>query len=158
VTASFRRAAIVVIITTWGMPVAQCSLPTPFLVAARSADSVVRVELIRLENGAPLLKVLEVLRGKPSTTVLVSSCIWDAITIGRKAPPDATYLLLLRGTEEIMCGHVNGLATISGGCIGLLPVVDGVVPKEFAAGYDGVSDQAVPLARVRHDVQPRRGG
>jgi hypothetical protein len=122
------------------------------LVASQEADTIVLIEVIRKDDSI-WLKVVDALRGDVQGSIPVASCIWDAVTIGRKPEGQASYLLLLRGTEEIMCGHVNGLATISGGCIGLLPIVDGSVPKEFARRYDGISQEPIPLGQIRRDLK-----
>ena len=148
------------VVALCALSVVLASPSKPFLKAAREADNVVMVKIDESITGREsvagliVLRVTETLRGtRTGGTIWVAPCIWSAITHDRVTPGSTAYLLLLRGDEEILCGHINGLAPLSGGCMGLLPSVDDAIPKEWAWAYSSETTTQIPMARVRQDVR-----
>jgi len=127
---------------------------TPFSIAMNDAGGIVRAKLTMDEKSAVGLEVVEVLHGKDlPKKILVSKALWDVWGPKALPPGQATYLVLLRQGEELLCGHINGLIALSHSCHGILPVVEGAIPKQFAKEYDGTSDQAIALSQVRKQVR-----
>jgi hypothetical protein len=127
---------------------------TPFIQAAVDAGGIIRARLTMAENSAVGLEVVEDVFGKDlPKRVLISKSLWDVW--GPKGLPveGVTYLVLLRQGEELLCGHINGLILLDHSCNGILPVVEGAIPKEFGKQYDGASVQAIPLAKVRDQIR-----
>jgi hypothetical protein len=109
-----------------------------FVTLARQADSVVRVkETFRsTSEGIPVvhLDVVEQIAGEPVPDLVVAAAVWDVVAPWNLRREITTFLLLVRKREEILYVQSNGIPRIYGS--GVIPVVDDVVPDEYAYRYD----------------------
>src|SRR5881628_349118 len=106
---------------------------TPFKEAAAEAAGIVRARVTGDDKSGVRLEVLESIRGTDTPrSILVSRSLWDIWSPKNVPAGEVTYLVLLRQGEELLCGHMNGLILLSHGCVGILPVINDSIPKQFA--------------------------
>jgi hypothetical protein len=122
-----------------------------FREAARDAQSVVRVRVV--EQSAVTFNVVEIIRGHDvPKQIHVASELW-AVHRPKPVPEgEVTYLVLLGSGEQLLCGHANGLIVLSHTCIGIVPVIGGRIPAEYASRYDRDATGAVELSQVHKDL------
>jgi hypothetical protein len=144
---------VFVVISAVCVPTVWSQWSTPFSVAAPDARRIVLARVTMAEKSVVDLEIVEVLRGeKQPQKILVSRGVWD-VWSPKNQPAGTTYLVLLRQGEELLCGHMNGLIVLDHSCNGILPVVRGAIPKEFAKEYDGKSNEEIPLAKIKEAIR-----
>lgn len=131
------------------------SRPIPFRYAEPRAVSIVQVHASRHGNTV-LLVVDEILRGPTkASSITVAADIWDTRRPKDLGSGEPSYIVLLGDNDELMCGHLSGLPLLSGGCNGILPVVQGAVPANHAWLYDGESEKAIQVEDIVRELRRR---
>jgi hypothetical protein len=90
--------------------------------------------------------------------LLVASQLWEVHRPKSLPEGDVTYLVLLSAPDTLLCGHINGLITLSGGCIGILPFVNSRIPDRYLSWYDNTATTGLTLKMVKKELRALKKG
>jgi hypothetical protein len=153
------RALLVVIPLVLSLGAASDTPSGPtFREAASEAQGIARVRVaVTGDSAATFFTLVEVIRGQDlPKTIVVSSELWRVHRPKPTPTGDVTYLVLLKGGEELLCGHMNGMIILSHSCVGIVPVIEDKIPAEYVHSYDREATQAIAMTEVRKQLRQRK--
>ena len=138
---------------------------TLFKKSSINAHVIVLAESLGPEGNWEIFEIKEIIRGKPQDKeIRIPGELWDlrGPNLTRNEIEKYQFLFLLGDNNILLCGHIGskkgekshldsyGLFLISDGCVGILPLINGKLTKEFRKiFYDGSDAAELTFTEIR---------